>query len=369
MAEKRDYYEVLGVNKNATDEEIKKAYRSLAKKYHPDVSTEPNAEEKFKEVNEAYECLSDSQKRSQYDQFGHDGPQQFGGFGGGQGFDNFGGFGDIFSSFFGGGRQSSRSGTRKGEDLEKVMVLEFEEAALGCKKVINVNVAEQCTACGGTGAYSKSDIVTCSRCQGSGSVVVEQRTIFGMTRTQTVCPKCGGRGQEIKRKCEKCNGNGYSMKTQNIDVSIPAGVDTGVSLRVEGKGGPGEYGGEPGDLYLRFKVKPHKVFKRDETTIILEVPLSISKVALGTTIAVPTIYGDVNLKIPAGTQSGTKFKLREKGCANFRNGRLGDQIVIINVVTPTNLSPEEKKAFEALDGIEVKQKKSPWEKFKSMFTK
>ena len=364
MADKRDYYDVLGVGKTANEEEIKKSYRGLAKKYHPDVSTEPNAEEKFKEVQEAYDCLSDSQKRSQYDQFGHDGPQM----GGFEGFS--GGFSDIFSSFFGGGsRQSSRGGVRKGDDIERLMVLEFEEAVLGCKKKFNVTVSETCTTCAGSGAYSKNDVVTCGRCQGSGSVVVEQRTIFGMSRTQTVCPKCGGRGQEIKKKCEKCSGSGYNSVNKNIEVKIPAGVDTGLQLRVEGKGGPGLYGGEPGDLYLRFRVKPHKVFKRDDTTIILDVPLSFSKATLGTSIDVPTIHGEVKLKIPAGTQSGTRFKLREKGCADVRTGRLGDQIVVVNLVTPTTLTVEEKKIYEQLDNIEVKQKKSPWERFKAKFNK
>ena len=369
MANKRDYYEVLGVSKNATDDEIKKAYRSLAKKYHPDVCKEPDAEEKFKEVNEAYENLSDPQKRQMYDQYGFDGPQaNFGG--AGAGFGGFEDLGDIFANFFGGGaRQRTRGGVRRGDDIERLMDLQFEEAVLGCKKTINVDVAEPCTACGGTGAYSKSDIVTCSKCQGSGYVTIEQRTIFGMTRSQTVCPKCGGRGQEIKKKCEKCNGKGSTIKNKNIEVTIPAGVDTGLQIRVAGKGGAGELGGEPGDLYIRFRVKPHKVFKRDGDTIILSAPISFSDAVLGTNLAVPTIYGDVSLKIPAGTQSGTKFRLRGKGVQNPRTKRTGDQIVEVNLVTPTNISPEEKKIFENLQNIDIKEKKSPWEKFKSLFKK
>ncbi|MCR5462646.1 MAG: molecular chaperone DnaJ [bacterium] len=370
MANKRDYYEVLGVSKNATDDEIKKAYRSLAKKYHPDVCKEPGAEEKFKEVNEAYETLSDPQKRQMYDQYGFDGPQA--NFGGGAG--GFGGFedlGDIFANFFGGGMggQRSRGGVKRGDDIERLMDLQFEEAVLGCKKTINIDVSEPCTACGGSGAFSKSDIQTCSKCQGSGYVTIEQRTIFGMTRSRTVCPKCGGRGQEIKKKCEKCNGKGSVTKNKNIEVTIPAGVDTGMQIRVAGKGGAGELGGEPGDLYIRFRVKPHKVFKRDGDTIILSAPISFSDAVLGTNLAIPTIYGDVSLKVPAGTQSGTKFRLRGKGVQNPRTKRTGDQIVEINLVTPTNISPEEKKIFESLQNIDTKEKKSPWEKFKSLFKK
>ena len=371
MANKRDYYEVLGVSKNATDDEIKKAYRSLAKKYHPDVCKEPGAEEKFKEVNEAYETLSDPQKRQMYDQYGFDGPQANFGGGAGGGFGGFEDLGDIFANFFGGGMggQRSRGGVKRGDDIERLMDLQFEEAVLGCKKTINIDVSEPCTACGGSGAFSKSDIQTCSKCQGSGYVTIEQRTIFGMTRSRTVCPKCGGRGQEIKKKCEKCNGKGSVTKNKNIEVTIPAGVDTGMQIRVAGKGGAGELGGEPGDLYIRFRVKPHKVFKRDGDTIILSAPISFSDAVLGTNLAIPTIYGDVSLKIPAGTQSGTKFRLRGKGVQNPRTKRTGDQIVEINLVTPTNISPEEKKIFENLQNIDTKEKKSPWEKFKSLFKK
>ena len=370
MANKRDYYEVLGVSKTATDDEIKKAYRSLAKKYHPDICKEPDAEEKFKEVNEAYETLSDPQKRQMYDQYGFDGPQaNFGGAGAG-GFGGFEDLGDIFANFFGGGaRQRSRGGVRRGDDIERLMDLQFEEAVLGCKKTINIDISEPCTACGGSGAYSKSDIQTCSKCQGSGYVTVEQRTIFGVTRSRTVCPKCGGRGQEIKKKCEKCNGKGSITKNKDIEVTIPAGVDTGLQIRLQGKGGAGDLGGEPGDLYIRFRVKPHKIFKRDGDTIILEAPVSIFDAVLGTNLAIPTIYGDVSLKIPAGTQSGTKFRLRGKGTQNPRTKRTGDQIVIVNLVTPTNITPEEKKLYEKLQEIENKEKKSPWEKFKSLFKK
>lgn len=367
MAEKRDYYEVLGVPKTATAEEIKKAYRTLAKKYHPDISKEENAEEKFKEVQAAYDCLSDETKRKQYDQFGHNAENMNQGFGGFEG--GFGGFEDIFSSFFGGGarRQSRSNRAVKGDDLERIMTLDFEETIFGCKKKINVTINEECSQCGGTGAFSKNDIHTCERCQGSGYVTIEQRTFIGITRTQSVCPKCGGRGQEITRKCEKCNGKGKNKRNKDIDVNVPAGVDTGLQMCLEGYGDAGSNGGPNGDLYIRFKVKPHNLFVRDGDTISLEIPISFTQAALGDTIEVPTPYGDVKLKIPQGTQSGSKFRLKEKGVSNVRSGRKGDQIVIAKVVTPTNLTNDEKKLLEELGKVEKKAKQSPWEKFKSMF--
>ena len=368
---KRDYYEVLGVSKTATQEEIKKAYRQLAKKYHPDVSTEPNAEEKFKEVQEAYDNLGDETKRRQYDQFGHDGPQGFNGFGGG-GFDASG-FGDIFENIFGGfgfgGSRGNQGGTRasKGSDIEKSMTLEFEESVTGIKRTISHTFTGECNTCNGSGAYSKNDIHVCERCHGSGYVFVEQRTLFGMAQTQTVCPKCGGKGQEITKKCNTCNGSGKQQKTTDIEIKVPAGVETGQSLRLEGYGNAGTNGGPNGDLYITFKVKPHKVFKRVGDNIELEVPITFTQAALGDTIDIPTPYGDVSFKIPAGTQSQTKFKLRDKGMTNIRSGRKGDQIVITKVVTPTNLSKDEKELLEKLGNVEAKTQESPWEKFKKLF--
>lgn len=372
MAEKRDYYEVLGVSKTASDDEIKKAYRSLAKKYHPDVSTEPNAEEKFKEVQEAYDCLSDSSKRRNYDQFGHAGAQGdfngFQGFSGGFGGGGFGGFSDIFDSIFGGGgRSRSSNGPRKGNDVEKSIVLDFEEAVFGCKKVIKLNVDRECTQCGGTGAFSKADIQVCDRCHGSGYVIIEQRTILGMTRSQSVCPKCGGRGQEIKRKCTACSGRGKINKSVDVDITIPAGVDTGMSLRREGHGEAGSNGGPNGDLFVRIRVKPHKIFKRNDDDIILGIPITFAQAALGDSVEVPTMYGDVRLKIPAGTQSGTTFKLKDKGISNVRTAKKGDQNVIVTVVTPTNLSKEEEKILADLKVYDTKGKETPLDKLKKMF--
>lgn len=365
---KRDYYEVLGLSKGASADEIKKAYRSLAKKYHPDVSKEENAEEKFKEIQEAYGVLSDDQKKSQYDQFGFSDNQGFGGSGFGGGFSGgFGGFDDIINSFFGGGRTSTRGGYQKGNDIEKSMTIDFFEAINGCSKTIKVTAEEECTSCGGTGAYSSKDIHTCERCNGSGYVYVEQRTFFGNARTQTVCPRCGGTGKEITKKCEKCNGKGRIKRTKNVEIKVPAGIDDGMTLRMEGYGESGHDGAESGDLYIRFTVLPHKNFIRQKDDIILNIPISFYQAALGDEIEVPTVSDTVKLKIPAGTQSGTKFRLRGKGVKSVRSNAKGDQYVVVKVETPSNLSTEQKNLFEQLKNLEKTGKQSPWEKFKNMF--
>ena len=376
MAEKRDYYEVLGVSKTATEDEIKKAYRSLAKKYHPDLNPDnKEAEEKFKEVNEAYETLSDQTKRSQYDQFGHAGPQGFGGAGGfgGSGFDGFGGINDIFEAFFGGGgrRGGAASSTRprQGDDIEQTVTIDFMESINGCKRVVKVNIEEECSTCGGSGAYSKKDVNVCSRCHGRGSVIVEQNSIFGRVQSQTVCPKCGGKGQEITRKCESCNGKGRVRKTKDITVTIPAGVADGMSMRIEGKGYAGYNGGPNGDLYIHVRVKKHEDFQRDGDDIYLDIPISISQAVLGDSIEVPTVYGNVNLKIPAGTQSHTKFRLKGKGAKNVRTKINGDQFVTVKIDIPTNLSNNEKNIFEQLRKTEGNEGESAWEKFKKKFKK
>ena len=374
MAEKRDYYEVLGVSKTATEEEIKKAYRQLAKKYHPDLNPgDKEAEEKFKEINEANEVLSDPTKRSQYDQFGHAGAQQGfggGGFGGFNG--NFGGFEDIFSTIFGGGsRNSGRSSTRprQGDDIEQTVTIDFMESINGCKKQVKVNIEEECSSCGGSGAYSKKDINVCGRCHGSGSVIVEQNSIFGRVQTQTTCPKCGGKGQEITRKCDACGGKGRVRKTKDISVNIPAGVQDGMSMRLEGQGYAGYNGGPNGDLYIHVRVRSHEEFKREGDDIYLEAPISITQAVLGDSIEIPTVYGSVTLKIPAGTQSHTKFRLRGKGAKNVRTKLTGDQYVIVIVQTPTNITTEEKSLYEQIAKLEGKKGESVWEKFKKKFTK
>ena len=370
--EKRDYYEVLGVAKNASQDEIKKAYRSLAKKYHPDINKEPGAEEKFKEINEAYETLGDEQKRQRYDQFGFDDPMGgmggaggFGGFGGAQG---FGGFEDIFNSFFGGGaRRQQPNGPADGDDIEKQMTISFEDAVYGCKKKIRLSVDEECTACGGSGAYSKSDIHTCHECNGTGYVLRRQQTIFCITQTQTVCPHCHGTGKEITRKCEKCNGTGRVRRTKDIEIKIPEGIATGMSLRVPGYGSAGSHGGQNGDLYITFNVLPHKTFVRDGNDIILEIPISFTQAALGDNIEIPTLWGNESLKIPAGTQTEEKFRLRGKGVKNPKGMGKGDMYVIVHVKTPINLSREEEEIFKSLEKVEKKEKKSAWDNFKEGF--
>lgn len=369
---KRDYYEVLGLSKGASADEIKRAYRQLAKKYHPDINKEPGAEEKFKEINEAYDTLSDEQKKARYDQFGHEDPTQ--GFGGGQGFGGFsggfGGFDDILNSFFGGGAQRQSNGPRQGADVTKTMNITFEEAVYGCKKKVRLSVDEECIHCGGTGAESKEHIKECPKCKGQGRVYMRQQTIFGTSTVQTTCPECNGKGKIVTKKCPHCNGVGRSRRVKDVEVTIPAGIDTGMTLRMEGYGASGYNGGPSGDLYIQFNVGEHKVFKREGQDIILEIPISFSQAALGDTIEVPTIDGNDNLKIPAGTQTGTKFRLRGKGTKNPKGGiSRGDQFVIVTVETPTNLTNEEKHLFEKLSEVQKKEKKSPWEKFKAIFNK
>lgn len=371
---KRDYYEVLGLQKGATQDEIKKAYRQLAKKYHPDVNKEAGAEEKFKEINEAYDTLSDEQKKARYDQFGHDDPTAgfgggTGGFSGFGGAGGFGGFDDILNSFFGGGGRSRNSNeARQGGDVEKQMNITFEEAVYGCKKKVRLSVDDECIQCGGTGAATKNDIKTCPKCKGQGRVLIRQQTIFGSSTVQTACPDCNGKGKIITKKCESCGGKGRVRKTKDVEITIPAGIQTGMTLRMEGYGEAGYNGGPNGDLYISFVCAEHKNFKRDGQNIILEIPLSFTQAALGDTIEVPTIDGNAALKIPSGTQPGTKFRMRGKGTKNPKGGSSrGDQIVVVNVEVPTNLSSEEKSLLDKLASIQKEQKKSPWEKFKNLF--
>lgn len=365
---KRDYYDVLGVSKNATDDEIKRAYRTLAKKYHPDVSKEPNAAEKFKEVQEAYECLSDPQKREQYNQFGHEGPNMGSGFGGfdfgGSGF----GFEDIFSSFFGGGsRKASKSEPIRGKSLKATVTLTFEEAAFGAEKELTVTKYETCHDCSGTGAQSKDDVEVCKRCHGSGRVFVEQNSFFGKIRTETVCPDCHGNGTIIKNKCSTCHGEGRILKKSTIKYRIPSGVEDGQTLTLPGKGEAGINGGLYGDLYINVRVQKHEFFERDGLDIYLEMPITFSQAALGDNIEAPTLNGKVSLKIPAGTQTGTKFKLVNKGITNSRTGSTGNEYVIVNVITPTRLTAEQKDLFMRLKGTN-EEGNSVFSKIKKFFS-
>ncbi|MBU5213471.1 MULTISPECIES: molecular chaperone DnaJ [Heyndrickxia] len=350
---KRDYYEVLGLEKNASKEEIKKAYRKLSKKYHPDINKEAGADEKFKEVKEAYEVLSDDQKRDQYDRFGHTDPNQgFGGFGNGD-FGGFGGFEDIFSTFFGGGssRRRDPNAPRQGADLQYTMSLEFEEAVFGKETVIEIPREENCDTCHGTGAKPGTKPETCSHCHGSGQLNTEQNTPFGKIVNRRVCNYCNGTGKMIKDKCKTCGGTGKVKKRRKINVKIPAGVDDGQQLRVSGQGEPGINGGPAGDLYVVFHVKEHEFFERDGDDIYCEVPLTFSQAALGDEIEVPTLHGKVKLKVPSGTQTGTKFRLRGKGVPNVRGYGVGDQHIHVKVVTPTKLTEKQKQLLREFSEI------------------
>ncbi|HOP57567.1 MAG TPA: molecular chaperone DnaJ [Bacillota bacterium] len=373
--EKRDYYDVLGISKNATDEEIKKAYRLLAKKYHPDVSTEKDAEAKFKEVQEAYDVLSDETKRAQYDQFGHQGMNGgFGGAGGfsGSGFEGFD-FGDIFSAFFGGQSRTNQGGrtrARKGSDIQKRMSISFEESIFGKKEKIRIPVYEECHVCHGTGAQSQSDIHTCSKCHGTGTVIMETQTLFGRSQTRATCPVCHGTGKEIRNKCTNCNGEGVERVNKEIEVNVPSGIETGQQIRLEGFGNKGTNGGPSGDLYIVFEVTPSNVYTREGDDLIINIPITFTQAALGAEIEVPTPYGNVLLKIPAGTQSDAKFRIRGKGAPNVRTKAYGDEHVHVTVVTPSKLSAEQRKLFEQMAKIEDSPaNKSAWSRFKSSFSR
>lgn len=376
MANKRDYYEVLGLAKGASEADIKKAYRTLAKKYHPDMNKDADAEGRFKEINEAYEVLSDPQKKASYDQFGHAGMEGagFGGAGGfsGGGFDDLN---DIFGSFFGGGggfggfggqSQARRNGLRKGQDRFMQMKVEFMDAIFGKTETINLGVDEQCSECLGTGAHSKDDVTVCPTCGGSGSVVTQQRTPFGVFQSQSVCPTCNGTGKSIKRKCSKCGGKGYEHKRVSVDVKIPAGIQSGQQLRVQGKGERGENGGPNGDLYIEVLVKKHEFFTREGKNISISIPISSVDATLGCQIDVPTVYGDVELTIPAGTQTGTKFRLKDKGVKDARGS--GDQYVIVDIEVNKKLSKEEKELYKKLQDLQSKGgKETVFDKFKKAF--
>ncbi|WP_342399316.1 molecular chaperone DnaJ [Weizmannia sp. FSL W8-0676] len=373
---KRDYYEVLGVAKDASKDEIKKAYRKLSKKYHPDINKAPDAAEKFKEIQEAYEVLSDDQKRAQYDQFGHAGPNQ--GFGGGNGFGGFSssdfdsfGFEDIFSTFFGGGRRNDPNAPRQGADLQYTMTLEFEEAVFGKETDIHIPREETCDTCHGTGAKPGTHPKECPHCHGTGQLNTEQQTPFGRIVNRRVCHYCGGTGKIITDKCKTCGGTGRVKKRRKIHVKIPAGIDDGQQLRVAGQGEPGINGGPAGDLYIIFHVRPHELFERDGDDIYCEIPIAFTQAALGDEIEVPTLHGKVKLKIPAGTQSGTKFRLRGKGVPNVHGHGTGDQHVIARIVTPRKLTERQKQLLrefaEASGEVPDEQSSNFFDKMKRAF--
>lgn len=362
---KRDYYEVLGLSKSASKEEVRKAYRSLSKKYHPDLNKASDAVDKFKEVTEAYEVLSDDTKKANYDRFGHTDPNQgFGGFGGGA--DNFG-FEDIFSTFFGGStRRRDPNAPTKGEDLQYSMTIDFMEAVFGKETEIEIPKDESCDTCDGSGAKKGTSAKTCTHCKGSGQISVTTNTPLGQMVNRRACHHCQGTGKIIPEKCATCHGAGTVTKMKKIKVTIPEGVDDGQQLRVTGQGEPGRNGGPAGDLYIVFRVRSHDKFIREEDDIFLELGLSYPQAALGDEIEVPTVHGNVNLKIPAGTQTGTRFRMRGKGVKNVHGRGIGDQHVIVKVVTPKKMTEKQKelmREFAAISG------NSPDEYSSSLFDK
>jgi len=360
MAEsKRDYYEVLGVAKGASESEIKSAYRKVAKKYHPDANPgDKEAEAKFKEAAEAYAVLSDADKRRQYDQFGHAAFEQGGMGGGGFDFsgdmsDLFGSFGDIFGDLFGGGgRRRSNNGPVKGANTRAGIRITFDEAVFGTEKELDLNLKEECNTCHGSGAKPGSNPETCSKCGGRGQVVYTQQTLFGMSQSVQACPDCRGTGKIVKDKCNDCRGVGYQTVRKKIQVSIPAGIDHGQSIRIRGKGEPGERGGERGDLLVEVAVSAHPTFQRQDTDIFSNAPLSFTTAALGGEVRISTVDGDVMYTVAPGTQTGTRVRLRGKGVPSLRNKDVrGDHYVTLVVQVPTKLTNDQKEAIRHLDEV------------------
>lgn len=370
MAAKRDYYEVLGLSKGAGPEEIKKAYRQKAKQYHPDVNKDdPNAAEKFKEVAEAYEILSDSQKRAAYDQFGHDAfdPNGMGGGFGGADFGGMGGFGDIFDIFFGGAGGHRRRGPQRGADREVRLDISFEDAVFGAEKEMELMRVESCDKCGGSGAEPGTSAKTCPQCQGSGQVRSIQNTPFGRFETSRPCGKCNGEGTIIEKPCHACRGRGKVKRKRTINVRIPAGIDTGSRLRIQGEGEEGTMGGPPGDLYIVIVVKSHARFKREGYTLLCDLNINIVQAALGDEIEIPLLRGDAHkLTIPEGTQPGDILTVKNKGIPHMQSHRYGDLKIIVNVKIPTRLSKRQKAILAGFftESDERENKKGLFDKFK-----
>ena len=360
-----EYYDRLGLSKDASQDEIKRAYRKLSKKYHPDINKEPGAEEKYKEILEAYETLSDAQKRAAYDQYGPDGANGFGGQGSFGGFDGgagFGGFEDIFSSFFGGGATRNPNAPRQGDDLQYRVNLSFEEAVFGAEKEIHYNREVTCKTCSGSGAKPGTSPVTCGRCHGHGVINVDTQTPLGMMRRQVTCDVCHGTGQEIKAPCQTCHGTGREKQSHTVSVKIPAGVETGQQIRLAGQGEAGFNGGPYGDLFVVINVNPSDKFTRDGSTIYYTLNISFVQAALGDTVEVPTVHGNVEMVIPAGTQTGKTFRLKGKGAPRLRGGSQGDQLVTVKIVTPTKLNDAQKEALLAFAKASGDEKVAPQKK-------
>jgi len=346
MRIKRDYYEVLGIARNATGEEIKRTFRKLAFKYHPDHNREDGTEERFKEVNEAYEVLSDPDKRAAYDRFGHDGTEGFFG----RGFDgfNFGGFGDIFDAFFGGATTATRQAPQPGADLHYRITITLEETAFGCEKEIKILRTESCSLCQGIGCKPGSQPSRCPNCNGTGQVRRVQQSIFGRFINTTTCSQCHGEGRIITEPCPQCRGTGKEKRQRSILVNIPAGVDDGSQIRHSGEGEVGSRGGSPGNLYIILSVLPHEFFTRGDDNILYELPINFAQAALGDEVEVPTLDGRIKLNVPAGSQTGKVFRVKGKGIPHFHRSGRGDQLVTLLVVTPDSLNEKQRQLFREL---------------------
>ena len=378
MAEqKRDYYEVLGVSRGASEDEIKKAYKKMARKYHPDLNPgDKTAEEKFKEVNEAYEVLSDADKKARYDQYGHAGVDpNFGAGGFGGGFDgsfDFGDLGDIFGSFFGGGfgggRRTNPNAPQRGESIRMSIAISFEEAAFGCEKAVTVERYETCDTCHGNGCAPGTSPEVCPDCHGTGTVQVRRQTPMGVFATSSPCPKCGGKGRIIHQPCKDCRGSGMVRKKKTIQASIPAGIDNGQTISIRGQGNAGKNGGPAGDLLITITVRPHELFRREGTSVLCEAPITFTQAVLGAELEIPTIDGKVKYTLPEGTQSGTTFRLKGKGIPSLNGRGRGDQYVTVYIETPRNLNKEQKEALkkfaETMGDNNYEEQKKFFKKFK-----
>ena len=378
MAEqKRDYYEVLGVSRGASEDEIKKAYKKMARKYHPDLNPgDKTAEEKFKEDNEAYEVLSDADKKARYDQYGHAGVDpNFGAGGFGGGFDgsfDFGDLGDIFGSFFGGGfgggRRTNPNAPQRGESIRMSIAISFEEAAFGCEKAVTVERYETCDTCHGNGCAPGTSPEVCPDCHGTGTVQVRRQTPMGVFATSSPCPKCGGKGRIIHQPCKDCRGSGMVRKKKTIQASIPAGIDNGQTISIRGQGNAGKNGGPAGDLLITITVRPHELFRREGTSVLCEAPITFTQAVLGAELEIPTIDGKVKYTLPEGTQSGTTFRLKGKGIPSINGRGRGDQYVTVYIETPKNLNKEQKEALkkfaETMGESNYEEQKKFFKKFK-----
>ena len=375
MADKRDYYEVLGIAKGASEDEIKRAYKKMARKYHPDLNPDnKEAEEKFKEVNEAYEILSDPDKKARYDQYGHAGVDPNFGAGGG-GFDgsfDFGDLGDIFGSFFGGGfgggRRTNPNAPQRGESIRQSLAISFEEAAFGCEKEVTVDRMEQCETCHGNGCAPGTTPEICPDCHGTGQVQVRRQTPMGVFATSAPCAKCGGKGRIIHQPCKDCRGTGSVRRRKTIQATIPAGIDNGQTISIRGQGHAGVNGGPAGDLLITITVRPHELFRREGTSVLCEAPITFAQAVLGAELEIPTIDGKVKYELPEGTQSGTTFRLKGKGIPAINGRGRGDQYVTVYIETPRNLNKEQKEALkkfaESVGDNNYEERKKFFKKFK-----